>query len=55
MDNETKRIQVTLGGKKYGNARYDDETIDNLMKYFETENYEQLESFLKNSHIPLFN
>ncbi|MGH9979857.1 MAG: hypothetical protein ACRD8Z_29050 [Nitrososphaeraceae archaeon] len=55
MDNKTEHVQVTLVKKKYGNVEYDDKTIDNLMKYFEAESYEQLKSFLKNSHIPLFN
>lgn len=55
MDNKTEHVQVTSVKKKYGNVEYDDKTIDNLMKYFEVESYEQLESFLKNSHIPLFN
>ena len=54
LDNKTEHVQVTLVKKKYGNIEYDDKTIDNLMKYFEAESYEQLEIFLKNSHIPLF-
>jgi hypothetical protein len=44
-----------LGKSKYRNAEYDDSTVDNLMRYFEAESYEELERFLKNSHIPLFN
>ncbi|MGA7370122.1 MAG: hypothetical protein WBX01_13410 [Nitrososphaeraceae archaeon] len=55
MDNKTGDIQVTLGKKKNGNMGYDDKTVENLMKYFEAESYEQLEDFLKNSHIPSFN
>jgi hypothetical protein len=55
LDNKIEHIQVTLGKEKYGNLEYDDKTVDNLMKYFEAESYEQLEGFLKNSHIPLFN
>jgi hypothetical protein len=55
LDYKIEHIQVMSVKKKYGNTEYDDKTIDNLMKYFEAENYEQLESFLKNSHIPLFN
>jgi hypothetical protein len=55
LGNKTEHIQVNLGKKKYGNVEYDDKTIENLMKYFEAESYEQLERFLKNSHIPLFN
>lgn len=54
MDNKTEHIQVTLGKEKYGNTDYDDTIIENLMKYFEAENYEQLERFLKNCHIPSF-
>ena len=55
MDNKTEYVQVTLvKKKKYGNVEYDDKTIENLMKYFEAESYEQLDIFLKNSHIPLF-
>jgi hypothetical protein len=55
LDNKIEHIQVTLGKEKYGNLEYDDKTVDNLMKYFEAESYEQLEGFLKNCHIPLFN
>jgi hypothetical protein len=56
LDNKTEHIQVTLAKKKkYANVEYDDNTIENLMRYFEAESYEQLERFLKNSHIPLFN
>jgi len=55
LDNTTADIQVTLGEKKNGNTEYDDNTVENLMKYFEAESYEQLEDFLKNSHIPSFN
>lgn len=44
-----------LNNEKYRNVEYDDKIIENLMKYFEAENYEQLESFLKNCHIPFFN
>lgn len=55
LDRNTKRIQVTLDKSKYRNAEYDDNTVDNLMRYFEAEGYEELERFLKNSHILLFN
>jgi len=56
LDNKTADIQVTLGHKKKnGNTEYDDKTLENLIKYFEAESYEQLQSFLKNSHIPSFN
>ena len=54
LDNKPEHVQVKLVKKKYGNVEYDDKTIDNLMKYFEAESYEQLEIFLKNCHIPLF-
>ena len=54
LDNKPERVQVKLVKKKYGNVEYDDKTIENLMKYFEAESYEQLEIFLKNCHIPLF-
>jgi hypothetical protein len=55
LDNKTEHIQDTLDREKHGKMEYDDKTVENLMKYFEAENYEQLESFLKNSHIPSFN
>jgi hypothetical protein len=55
LDNKTECIQsATLDKSKYRNAEYDDKTVDNLMKYFEAESYEELEKFLKNCHIPLF-
>ena len=55
LDNKTNPIQVTLRKrKKYANTEYDDKILENLMKYFEAETYEQLERFLKNSHIPIF-
>jgi hypothetical protein len=54
LDKKIEHVQVTLVKKKYRNVEYDDKTIDNLMKYFEAESYEQLESYLKNSHIPSF-
>lgn len=41
LDRNTKRIQVTLGKSKYRNAEYDDNTVDNLMRYFEAEGYEE--------------
>ncbi len=55
LDEKTEHIQATLGKKKYKNAEYDDNTVECLMKYLELESYEQLEDFLKNSHIPTYN
>jgi hypothetical protein len=55
LDEKTEHIQDTLGKKKYKNAEYDDNTVECLMKYLELESYEQLEDFLKNSHIPIYN
>jgi hypothetical protein len=43
------------GKEKYKNAEYDDNIIEYLMKYLELESYEQLQDFLKHSHIPIFN
>ena len=37
------------------NAEYDDNMIEYLMKYLGLESYEQLEDFLKHSHIPIYN
>ena len=37
------------------NAEYDDNMIEYLMKYLGLESYEQLQDFLKHSHIPLYN
>ena len=37
------------------NAEYDDNIIEYLMKYLGLESYEQLQDFLKHSHIPLYN
>jgi hypothetical protein len=48
-------VATVLDKNKYQNAEYDDKMVDNLMKYFGTESYEELERFLKNSHIPSFN
>ena len=36
-------------------AEYDDNIIEYLMKYLGLESYEQLQDFLKHSHIPIFN
>jgi hypothetical protein len=56
LDNKTEFVQAkTLDKSKHRNTEYDDKTVANLMKYFEAESYEELEKFLKNSHIPLYN
>ena len=55
LDDKTKQIQVTQGKEKYKNAEYDDNTVEYLMKYLGLESYEQLQNFLKHSHIPIFN
>lgn len=49
MDNKTECIQAAtvLNRNKYRNAEYDDKLVDNLVKYFETESYKELERFLK--------
>jgi hypothetical protein len=54
VDEKTEHIQVTLDKEKYKNAEYDDNTVECLMKYLELDSYEQLEDFLKNSHIPTY-
>jgi hypothetical protein len=48
-------IQVAVNKRKYKNAEYDDNMIEFLMKYLGLENYEELEDFLKHSHIPIYN
>ncbi|MGE5660833.1 MAG: hypothetical protein ACM3X1_01155 [Ignavibacteriales bacterium] len=55
LDDKIEQIQVTVNKRKYKNAEYDDNMIEYLMKYLEMESYEQLQDFLKHSHIPLFN
>jgi hypothetical protein len=55
VDDKTNQIQVTPGKEKYKNAEYDDNMIEYLTKYLELENYEQLQDFLKHSHIPIYN
>ena len=55
LDDKTEQIQVTVNKSKYKNAEYDDNMIEYLMKYLGMESYEQLQDFLKHSHIPLFN
>lgn len=55
MDDKTEQIQATVGKEKYKDAEYDDNIIEYLMKYLGLESYEQLQDFLKHSHIPIFN
>jgi len=55
LDDKTEHIQATVGKEKYKNAEYDDNIIEYLMKYLGLESYEQLQEFLKHSHIPIFN
>ena len=46
---DKEQIQVVM------NADHDDNIIEYLMKYLELENYEQLENFLRYSHVPIYN
>ena len=55
LDERTEHIQATVGKEKYKDAEYDDNIIEYLMKYLGLESYEQLQDFLKHSHIPTFN
>ena len=55
LDEKTDQIQVTVNKRKYKNVEYDDNIIEYLMKYLGLESYEQLQDFLKHSHIPIFN
>ena len=55
LDDKTNQIQVMAGKRKDKNAEYDDSIIEYLMKYLRCESYEQLQDFLKHSHIPLYN
>jgi hypothetical protein len=55
LDDKTEQIQVIINKRKYKNAEYDDNIIEYLMKYLGLENYEQLQDFLKHSHVPVFN
>ena len=55
LDDKTEQIQVFVNNRKYKNAEYDDDMIKYLIKYLGMESYEQLQDFLKHSHIPLFN
>ena len=52
---DKEQIQVAMNKRKYKNAEYDDNIIEYIMKYLGLENYEQLENFLKHSHIPIYN
>jgi hypothetical protein len=55
LDDKTEQIQVIVNKRKYKNAEYDDNMIEYLMKYLGTESYDQLQDFLKHSHILLYN
>ena len=55
LDDKTEQIRATVGKEKYKDAEYDDNIIEYLMKYLGLEIYEQLQDFLKHSHIPIFN
>jgi hypothetical protein len=55
LDDKTEHIRATVGKENYKNAEYDDNIIEYLMKYLGLESYEQLQDFLKHSHIPIFN
>ena len=54
LDEKTEQIQVIRGKEKYKNTEYDDNIFECLMKYLELESYEQLQEFLKHSHIPIY-
>jgi hypothetical protein len=55
LDDKTDQIQVMTKRRRYKNVEYDDDMIEYLMKYLGCESYEQLQDFLKHSHIPLYN
>ena len=55
LDDKIEQIQVIMHKRKYENAEYDDNIIECLLKYPKLENYEQLQDFLKHSHVPVFN
>ena len=55
LDEKTEQIQVIVNKRKYKNSKYDDITVECLMKYLELENYEQFQDFLKHSHVPIIN
>ena len=48
------RFKLRVNKRKYKNAEYDDDIIEYLMKYLGLESYEQLQDFLKHSHIPIY-
>ena len=51
------QIQVNVNNnnrRKYKSAEFDDNMVEYLIKYLGLESYEQLQDFLKNCHIPLF-
>jgi hypothetical protein len=55
LDDKMSQIQVSVNNRrKYKNADFDDNMVEYLMKYLGLESYEQLQDFLKNSHIPLY-
>jgi hypothetical protein len=50
------QIQVSVNKRrKYKNTEFDDNMVEYLMKYLGLASYEQLQEFLKDSHIPLYN
>ena len=55
LDDKSEQIQVTANRRKYKSSEYDDNMIEYLMKYLGLESYEQLQDFLKHSHIPIYN
>ena len=55
LDDKTEQIRAIVCKEKYKDAEYDDNIIEYLMKYLGLESYEQLQDFLKHSHIPIFN
>ena len=55
LDDNIEQIQVTVNKRKYKNAEYDDNTIEYLMNYLGLESYDQLQDFLKNNHILIYN
>jgi hypothetical protein len=54
LNDKIDQIQVIMNKRKYKNAEYDDNIIEYLIKYLGLENYEQLQDFLKHSHVPVF-
>jgi hypothetical protein len=41
-------VKLTDGHRKYQNNEYDDETVENLMRYFGCDGYNDLLAYLKN-------